>query len=628
MFVVEVTPLIRGTIAEILSYYASTEYPLGSIIQVPIRNKEVPAVVVKIDPVSAAKTALRAATFSLKKITPQEQFTTLPENIIATAVKLLDHYPATLGAILFALLPPDIKNGINQYPDAGSAHNHEDTIPAILTGTTDTRRLAYKSYIREAFAHRGSVLLVAPTSIAAITLAKELSNGIEKRVVTLTSTHTKTQLRKAYEAIADLRHAKLIVTTPNYAMIDRHDLTRILIDECGSTHYFSRTRPYLDTRTVLRVYAAVSGKSLLMGDTLPRTEEEYWRRNDIYSTHGEHPKRHEYSCDVAIHSHAQNTEVSEWRLLTPEVVTQTNTTLANKGRIFYYAARKGLAPLVLCHDCGKIFRCPDSGTPYSLHRTYKNGEEIRYFISRTSGRKVRAADTCDQCGSWRLREQGVGVQQIEDIAREEFPNATIIRFDQDTASTHKKALALRDQFYSEKSAIMIGTKMSLPYLHQPVDCSVVTSYEAMRAVPTWRAEESTLHTLLDLRGKTKGHCLVQTREPADQVLTLAKKGQVDQFYDDEIAVRESVVYPPKTHFVLLTYTGTKEQVLAIESDILETLARYDHESYNSPLPYKGNVMRHTLIRVPHSDWPNTDLMETLRHLSPAIKIEIDPEKLV
>ena len=68
MFVVEVIPLDTGAGVERLSYFSSVPYPKGTIVAVPVRSREVDAIVMSSLPVSSLKTALRAATFTLRKL--------------------------------------------------------------------------------------------------------------------------------------------------------------------------------------------------------------------------------------------------------------------------------------------------------------------------------------------------------------------------------------------------------------------------------------------------------------------------------------------------------------------------------------------------------------------------------
>ena len=112
MYVIEVIPLQRGIFSESLSYYSSASYPKGTLLTIPLRNKEVAALVVEAKPVSAAKTALKTATFSLRKLTAQEDASALPQALVETAQKVSENIPASIGAILFSILPPDIRSGV------------------------------------------------------------------------------------------------------------------------------------------------------------------------------------------------------------------------------------------------------------------------------------------------------------------------------------------------------------------------------------------------------------------------------------------------------------------------------------------------------------------------------------
>ena len=628
MFIIEVIPLSRAGTIESLSYYSACEYPTGALIEIPVRKKQIRGIVISTKPVSAAKTAIRAATFSLKKLAVQENIATLPSSLMKTANELALIMPSQIGSILFALLPPDIRAGVREYPLCTQYQNNENCTPTILCGTHDDRFMSYKSQIRQAFAHRGSILFIVPTSASVYAAKEQLEHGIEKRVLTFSSTHTKKQIEKSYEAFADLRTAKLIITTPNFAFLDRADITTIIIEESGSNHYTARTRPYLDARDVLKVYAKVTKRTILLGDILPRTEEEVSRRNDTYETHDEHPKRLSFDNIFTVSQHEKKEGEKDFAIFTPEVIETVQRSLKGRKNVFFYAARKGLAPLVLCYDCGYIFRCPDSGAPYSLLETGTGDDMKRWFVSSTSGKKIRANDTCPDCGSWRLREQGIGIQQVIAHARKIFPDVPITIFDHTTATTHNKAKKLAKQFYDTHGSIMIGTSMAMPYLTLPVALTVMTSYEAARSIPTWRAEETLLSNLLHLRNKTADQCFVQTRTEPDYILKYAQKGLLSEFYDEEIMMRTALSYPPYATFVLLTWTGTQEQILQAEKYIDSQLTETEVQYYNAPVHTKRGITRHGLIRIDQQHWPDTTLINQLRQLPPTIRIEVNPDKIV
>jgi primosomal protein N' len=630
MYVIEVIPLSKSGRVDTLTYYSGTPYETGTLISMPVRNQTIRGLVVAHRPVSAAKTAVRAATFSLKKLPEQTTATQIPPILVETARALSATVPATVGTILYALLPSEVKRGEVTLESTLPCHgSYETPAVSVLQATYAERIRSYRSRIREAFAHRGSVLLVAPTGVAVEQLSEALAHGIEDRLTVIHGGQSPKQRQKALAASQDLRQAKLIITTPTYAALDRHDCTHIIIEGCRSQHYVARTRPYLDTRAVLVAMAKLSGRHITMGDLLPRTEDEYHRREDYYQTEGEHPRRLAFknSFQVAIASQTRLPS-QPFQLIDDELSDLLLRTYKKRGRSFLYAARRGLAPIVTCRDCSYVFRCPDSGTPYSLLRTRAaDGTEARWFLSSVSGRRVRAADTCPHCGSWRLREQGIGIQHAADELAERFPDIPIILFDHTTAKTARRARQLISTFYDTKGAILLGTAMAVPFIEKPVHVAAVLSMDATRSIPTWRADEEVLSLLLQLRDVTSDTVLVQTRQEPDDILRHAAEGTVDQFYDDELALRKQLHYPPYTTFVHLTLQGKDRAVATLETEAQSVLAPWDPRWYDAPTVATIKT-RYALIRIPHSAWPDRALQQALQQLSPAIRIQINPARIV
>lgn len=634
MYVIEVMPLQRGTQIETLSYFGGTPYPLGTLLKVPVRSREILAMVTETHPVSATKTALRAATFSLRKLPPQSSVQSLSPAYIKTAEALAERYPATVGTILFALLPPEIKNGELRLPHTHHTHNDAKHVPELFQGTQNERHLTYRSLIRETFAHGGSVLIVAPTSADAHGLYDALSVGIEERTIVLTSNMTKKYIREGYHELEDFSKSKLIITTPTHAMIERHDITTVVIESARSPYFKERTKPYLDYREVLQLHTQYAGRRLIYGDLLLRSEEVFAERTDRYQALEDAPKRITLPGALQVVRMKDKADTDGvFHMFAPKVLRAIDDTLAEKGRVFLFAARRGIAPMVGCIDCGYIFRSPQTGAPLSLIRTKKNGVEYRWFVCGASGYRTRAADTCPECGSWRLRERGIGIQQVYDELSRMIPKTPIIQFDHTSASTYKKACFLRDTFYGTKGGIMIGTHMAIPYLTAPITTSVVVNMDALYATPTWRLQEDNLALLLHLREHTTGNVYVQMRAEPDSLITHAKQGSLAAFYDEELELRKMCNYPPFTTFVHLTWQGTKEAVQKTEELVATALKAFDVTMYSAPpLPEtrknEPQCIKYGLVRVAAKDWPHTPLLAALKALPPSIRIVVNPDRIV
>jgi primosomal protein N' len=630
MFVIEVIPLIRGTKIDTLSYYSAIDYGVGAFLNVPIRGKNQRAIVVNTKSVSEQKTALKNATFTLRKLPEQSEGSKVPENIKLTANKLATIYPTSLGSILFQLLPPDVRLGNYQFPTVSTLTANEDSTPYILTAAIKERYVSYRSHIRSILARRGSVVFVVPTSADISYAVANLTTGIEDRVVVFSPSQTKKEREKAYKDYEDTSLAKLIITTPSHAYLDRVDLLSIIIEQSASDYYQTSTRPYLDHRTALITYAKTTGRSCILGDVLPRTEDEHLRREDIYNTYNDTTKRIAFSVPLTIiEQKDRSTPDVPFALFSKELIARVNTILESKGRVFLYGARRGLAPVVTCIDCGHIFRCPDSQTPYSLVKTISpTGNEERWFVSGTSGRKVRAADTCPTCGSWRLKTRGIGIQHVFDDAHNHFNKAKILLLDHTTATTRKRAEKIIAEFYSSRNVILVGTQMALPYLqNEGVDLSAVMSLDATRANPTWRADENVFRLLLELRELSHHEVMVQTRSAPDSVLINATHGSLELFYNEEIDLRRSLSYPPFATFMLLSWLGSKETVKEVENGLKHLLSEFTGSYYSNPASTNEKTLRHALFRLTKS----TELeafIEKVRQAPPYIKIERNPNRIV
>lgn len=630
MFVITVVPLKRGITIDALSYFSSEDYAPGSIVSIPIREKMILALVTESKEVSAAKTALRAATFSLRKLPKQEDAPILGSAYIETARKLSRHYATPLGVVLYNLLPPEIRSGEIALPHTHhiTTQNTRESVE-VLQARRDERYLVYRSLVRETFAHSGSILFVTPSSFEAAEIKKALEQGIPDRIIMLTTAQTKTEIRKSFAALEDFSKTKLIIATPTYAVIERHDITHVVVEHARSPHYKELTRPYLDYRDVLTTHARYTGRHVVLADILPRTEEEELRRQERYQTYGEHQKRIELPGKLQIVPVSRKEgDLVPFRLFSDTVVDAIRDTRKRKGRVFLFSARRGLAPVVACVDCGYIFRSKESGAPYSLLRTMKDGVEKRWFVSSSSGERIPASDTCTSCGSWRLRERGIGIQQVYDELHKLFPNAPTILFDHMSARTYKKATFLRDTFYNTKGAILVGTHMAIPYLTESVDLSVIVNMDALLATPTWRLDEENLALLLTLREQTDGPVYVQTRAEKAEILEHAKYGTVESFYDEELNLRKSFNYPPYATFIHLTWQGASEQVKKDEARIAELLKEFNPSIYQSPNTTAENTVMYCLIRLPRESWPNETLSGLLRTLPPSIRIMINPDKIV
>jgi primosomal protein N' len=113
------------------------------------------------------------------------------------------------------------------------------------------------------------------------------------------------------------------------------------------------------------------------------------------------------------------------------------------------------------------------------------------------------------------------------------------------------------------------------------------------------------------------------------VLPHALSGNIDDFYQDEIKLRETFSYPPFSALIKMSVTGEKKAVEHEIALIAERFEAYDLHVYPASIRAGSNrETRHALLRLQRGAWPEAKLVESLRGLPPYVVVDVDPENLL
>ena len=629
MFIIEVTPIGRGVLPESLSYFSHTSYPRGTLLQIPVRKKNIPGIVMNITEAFSMKAALRAATFSLRRLPEQKAPHYLSPAFLETAERSATYHGTTQNAALFGIIPKEMREGIIPF-SALEMHEEQipthDTKPRIFAAPFRDRTNEYVRMVRELFAARQSIVFVVPTLEYIEQFKEKLGHGIEAYTVTLFSGQSASALEKAYRIISSEKHPLLIITTPYYACIERQDIGAYVLEHERSNGYVGKVRPYLDYRYILTNYTALRGITCILADTIVRTEEIHALNTGAAIPFMDVSKRLELPGTLMVVMQEPEKDVA-FSLLSKKLKYALDQAIKQKKHVFVFCARRGIAPLVACVDCGHILRDPESGSPLALVRTTDtSGTEKRWFVSSVSGYRTPASDLCPHCGSWRLKERGIGIQQVYDELIKHYDREQILLFDHQTASTQKKADRLRTIFFERKGGILLGTALAIPYLTHHIDLSAVISMDSLRALPSWRGQEETFNILMTLREKTDGPVLVQSRTE-DEIFDYVRHGTIGDFYAQELIVREECKYPPFNVFIHFAWRTSQHETVNIKKILTNAFAENSLSLYSAPYGEEG-PMHYGLIRVPQASWPDADIVAKLRTIPPHIRIMINPDRII
>jgi primosomal protein N' (replication factor Y) len=188
------------------------------------------------------------------------------------------------------------------------------------------------------------------------------------------------------------------------------------------------------------------------------------------------------------------------------------------------------------------------------------------------GYSESAVKKCPTCVDSELRFMGVGTQKIEEELKVVFPDAKILRMDADSTTSKDSYRDYLNDFAAGKYDIMLGTQMVAKGLNFPrVTVVGVIGADSAANSSDYRSFERSFSLLTQVfgragRGDEKGVAIIQTTDPESNLIRLAASQDYDSFYNQEIAVRKMMIYPPYCDIAQVT-------VQSCERDLAENAAK-------------------------------------------------------
>lgn len=635
MQIINVIPIARSIGMESLTYFSSKPLKEGSVVFVPLHKKEVPAIVLSSQDITDAKTEIRSAGFALKKIENKKTRKLLLPEFINAAHITADYFATTTGAILHSTVPSVIWSNIGKIKDP---KKHDGLVFANTKAKSSCRKMilqseindrfgSYKSLIREEFARKSSVFLLVPTIQDAEKAESFLKKGVDKYTFVLHGKLTKKEVLTRWESALKNTHPVLLIATSLFLSLPKPNIGTIIVERENSKNYKQFNRPFIDARVLAENFAKEKKIRIIYGD-LPLSIDTMWRYKENEIDELSPPKlrairdANQKLVDMKDKKHQK---AGKFQVISDELKDLIKNTLKYNEHMFVFTARRGLASTTTCRDCGSPVLCHECEASIVLHSTSRGNQ----FICHACGVERSADERCKTCASWKLETIGIGVQLVAKILKEEFGEEKIFVIDKDTANTHKKASTLIDKFYTSKGAVLIGTEMALSYLDKPVENSAVATMDSLFSLPEWRMPEKILSLLLKIKEITEREMLIQTRKPDQKIFDYVQKGNLVDFYKDEIKKRKQFGYPPFNIFIKITVVGTKESVMKEMEYIKKLLEKYDIQIYPSSIKTaRGKYAMHGLLKIERDKWPDKEIVKILRSLPPYFSIDVDPESIL
>jgi len=236
------------------------------------------------------------------------------------------------------------------------------------------------------------------------------------------------------------------------------------------------------------------------------------------------------------------------------LLKELESTLKRGEQAILFLNRRGTATYIFCRDCGYVLKCPNCETPLTLHTDNKER-----LLCHHCGYERGKPKSCPSCGGKQIREYGLGSEKVEEEINTLFPKARTLRWDWDTTRNKDAHEMILTHFANHQADVLIGTQM----LAKGLDLPLVTLVGIVLAdvglnLPDPFAGERVFQVLTQVAGRAGrsergGKVVLQSFDPAQQVIQFAAGHDVNGFYEYELEQRKRLGYPPFSRLVRLEY---------------------------------------------------------------------------
>ena len=437
----------------------------------------------------------------------------------------------------------------------------EDTAPhsALLYGVTGSgKTLVFLKLIERCLQLGRKALVLVPEISLTPQMILRLKSQFGRRVAVQHSALNHTERLLQWQMIQD-GGADIVVGTRSAIFSPLENIGLVIIDEEQEHTYRSESAPRYSAHEVARQRAAENGALLLLASATPSTESYFAAQKGrtqlvrLTKRYGGNPLPSVQIVDMRAELASGNPrEIS----LALEDAIRRNLE-AHKQTILLLN-RRGYQTVAQCEDCRKVLKCPKCSVPMVYHKA-----SHKLLCHYCGSQMDPPPKNCPACGG-KLQYRGFGTQKAEEELAKLFPEARILRMDQDSTAAkdaHEKLLA---RFADHEYDIMVGTQMVAKGLDfEDVTLVGVLGIDSLLFAQGFRAYETVFSLITQVvgrsgRAKDPGFAIIQTTDPDNPVLNLAAAQDYDAFFEQEIAYRRLGLYPPFCGLCVIGFAGGKE----------------------------------------------------------------------
>lgn len=517
--------------------------------------------------------------------------------------------------------------------------------PILLHGVTGSGKTeVYLNAIAQVLANDGSAIYLVPEIALTPQLISRIQGRFDREQIAVMHSGIAESIR--YDQWRQIKRGriKLIIGARSALFAPLTNLKLIIVDEEHDASYKQDERLCYHARDLAVVKAKFHRAVVVLGSATPSIRTYYNARNKKYY-HLEISHRVEDKPLPAIEIIDMKTQLElsgKAPILSRALIAAMEMTLAKKEQILLFLNKRGFDTFLVCADCGYNFNCPNCAVSLKNHAA--EGVIKCHYCNYTQ----KALPVCPSCCGNRILSYGTGTQKLEAEIKKLFPESRVQRMDSDTTKVKGAQEKILQNLGQREIDILVGTQMITKGHDFPFITLVgVVSADTSLNMPDFRAGEKTFQQLTQVagrggRGATPGRVIIQTFNPQHYALKHVQNHDYKSFYEEEIAFRKDLKYPPFGRIINLRLSAMKKETLFAQAKLLGKMANQLSAQYGnnveiigpaeSPLAkIKGRWRRQMLLK---SDDANAlhrlarELLQKMGKSTVKITVDVDPENFM
>lgn len=436
----------------------------------------------------------------------------------------------------------------------------------LLHGVTGSGKTElYMQLISETAANGGDALLLVPEISLTPQMTAHFHHRFGKNVAVL---HSRLSDGERNQQWNDIQNGKVSIAIGARSAIFApfRNLKLIILDEEQEPSYRSEdAAPRYHAAEIAEAIGKIRGAVVLYGSATPRVETFYRAAaHDIFYLPLTKRANRAALPEIILEDLREAREsgtANFFSVFGGKLRTALEENYEKGKQAMLFVHRRGYAKQMVCETCGRIMKCGKCNIPMTYH------EQGNRLICHYCGRTAPAPATCPFCGGTRFERHGTGTQRVTEELQKMFPHAEILRMDTDTTSGkdgHEKILS---SFAAGRARFLVGTQMIAKGHDFPnVTLVGIIAADGLINMPDYRAEERAFQLFTQMagragRGSSAGKVIIQAYNTDDYAITAASRHSYDEFYRNEIVVRETLHYPPFAALCVLRFSGEDDRAV-------------------------------------------------------------------